>query len=750
MAQAQRQQEGSQGSAEGIPPALRRYSPFPFKGMDVKAAVTAIDDESFVWLENVIQIGPGQIAFLDSNTPTPLYTAPGGLTIVSFYFFYLLPEPSAQMIAFLSNGAADIVRVNDGTIMSLAIFFDLTTPPVAAQWAEQYLLIGDSLRYYIWDGASFFAPGTLAPQVLITNGGLSYATPPTITIQGGSGINATATATISNGQVVDIKITNPGSGYLPSEQGYLNAIFTGGGLTNKSAQATATIGGGGVLSIQVIDGGTGYTTQPTVTLAGGGAGTQGTAVALGQANSITSVLVVTPGVGYSSSPTVTFSAPAGGGNTATAHATVGYNGILSITVTDGGSGYVTTPTVVITDPTGSGSGATAVANMSGAAVGTVTVLNPGQNYEAVVVRFVGGNPGVAAATLQLMPAGGKSPISAVSIEVFKNRVWLVNNSFRYTSAPGSVSDFAATDGGIISQNTDSFLTVALRGLRQANGFLYEWGDSSINAISNPITTVTGNLASTTVTITNIDPQIGTLYPGTIQPFGEAIVFANPLGVYELFGSSVKKISTKLDKLFAQTLAQVNSNPSAAIVIINDIKFYALDFLVYDPIQRINRQLILLWDGFEWYVATQVSNIIALQTLSLTGSNYAAYGSDGTHIYQCFTTPSGALPKKIISKYYGMDAPEWIKQSLRFYLGAETPVNYVVTIHSENGEEVLPTTVFPGPAGPSSPGPYGTQTNIEGQDVEAYGKLLGWTITSSDAVATINYMGLAYRHYAPYY
>ncbi len=754
---AQSRQENSQSDAgEGLPPALRRYTPFPFKGMEAKGSVIAIADESFVWLENVAWIGSGQLAFLNDNTPTPFYTAPVGLTIISYYFVNfaaLYPVPVTYMIVFLSNGSASQVRVPDGSSTQIAgpgAFTITPTPPVVAQWAAKYVLIGTADNYYIWDGAVFYygKAGTLAPQVLVTAGGSGYTSAPTVTISGGSGAGATATATISNGSVVNVVLTNPGSGYLPTDSGLLNAVFTGGGQTNKLAQATATIGGGGVVSIHVTDGGTGYSNQPAITITGGGGTTQATAVATGTALSITNVLIVTPGLGYTSNPAVAFAAPAGGGNTAAATATIGSNGILTISVTDAGAGYSTTPTVVITDPTGFGSGATAIANMSAGTVASVTILNPGQDYQAVVVRFVGGNPQVATATLQLMPQGGKNPISGSAIEVFKNRVWMVNKTIRYTSSPGSVSDFAATDGGIISENTDSFLAFALLGLKQAAGFLYEFGDSSINAISNPITTVTNNLATTAVTITNVDPQIGCLWPATIQNFGEAIVFASPLGVYELFGSSVKKISSDLDDIFSSSLAQPQL-PSAAVVILFNIKFYALSVFVFDPILQTNRQLILLWDGFKWLVATQSAGVIGLSTLN-TGGNYVSYGTDGTQVFQCFSTPSTSLTKKIISKFYGIESAEHVKQALRFYFSAEQSCSYIVTLHTETGDVILPPSIYPEPAGPAANGPYGNRLNIQGQDAPAYGKFLGWTITSTTATCNVDYMSLAYKFYAPYY
>ena len=46
-----------------------------------------------------------------------------------------------------------------------------------------------------------------------TNGGYTYETPPLVTISGGSGSNATATAHVEDGSVTKITVTNPGTGY---------------------------------------------------------------------------------------------------------------------------------------------------------------------------------------------------------------------------------------------------------------------------------------------------------------------------------------------------------------------------------------------------------------------------------------------------------------------------------------------------------------------------------------------------------
>lgn len=760
MARSRRQQAGGQQTDDGLPEDLRLYSPFPFKGINSKGSVIAIGDDEFAWLENVVWIGNGQLAFVPSNTDGLIYTAPPGRFIVSYYFYAIntqppFPVPVNYAAVFLDDGSATQVNLGNlsqTVICAANVLSDVVSqPPAAALFGAQFLIIGTDTQYFVWDGTHLFGPGTIAPQIEITAGG-KYVSTPTVTIAGGSGSGATAHAVIdATGAVVALFVDTPGSGYLSNEGGNLNVIFTGGGISNKLAQGTATIGGGGVTGVQITDGGTGYTNEPSITFSGGGASTQATAVAQGVANSITQVLMVTPGVGYTDTPAVTFGAPSGGGNTATGVASIGLNGITAITVTDAGAGYSSTPTVVITDPLGGGTGATAIAVMSGGTVASVTILNPGQNYLSAEVRFVGGNPEVATATAQLMPFGGQAPVSGAGIEVFKNRVWAVNNNYRYTSAPGSVSDFSAADGGVIAQNLDSFLAYKLYGVKQSSGFLYEFGDSSVNAISNPAISTSGSVSTTSYTVTNVDPQIGTIWSRTIQPFGEAIVFTSPLGIFAIYGSTLRKISEPLDDIFI-SLPNQPRPPTAAIFTLYSIKFYGLAIEIIDPFSHQPRQIVLLWDGFRWFAATQDRMPLSLATFDANGF-YVAFGCNDTQIYECFSVfTSTTLEKKIISKFYGVEAAQQFKQAIRWYFTAETPLTYRVVIHAETQDLDLGSITYPdAAAGPNIDNAYGSRITVQGRDVPgASGRFLGWTLTSTDGAGMIDYMALAYRFYSAYY
>ena len=79
-------------------------------------------------------------------------------------------------------------------------------------------------------------------------------------------------------------------------------------VAGETATALATVASGQVTAITVTSGGGGYTSEPVVTISGGG-GSGATAKAVLEGDRVTSVTVLTSGSGYSSAPTVSIEAP---------------------------------------------------------------------------------------------------------------------------------------------------------------------------------------------------------------------------------------------------------------------------------------------------------------------------------------------------------------------------------------------------------------------------------------------------------
>ena len=88
----------------------------------------------------------------------------------------------------------------------------------------------------------------------------------------------------------------------------LMSLSIGRALAGEPATAVATITAGFVTGITVTSGGSGYTSEPSVTLSGGG-GSGATAKAILSGDKVAVVVVLTAGSGYSTTPTVVVDAP---------------------------------------------------------------------------------------------------------------------------------------------------------------------------------------------------------------------------------------------------------------------------------------------------------------------------------------------------------------------------------------------------------------------------------------------------------
>ena len=536
-------------------------------------------------------------------------------------------------------------------------------------------------------------------------GGSGYTTAPTVTFSGGGGSGATATATVSGGVVTGITIITGGTGYtsVPS------IAFSGPGT---GASATAVIlGQGQIAGVTITNAGSGYTTAPTVTISGTGTGA--TAQAVLAPVGVASVTVVDGGSGFTTNPLITFKG--GGGAGATGITILNPTSISAVNVTAGGSGYTSAPTVNFQ---GGGSGATlptAVANLVGTSVGSISITDAGSGItEAVEVGFSGGGgagaggsvllvptsiasvvvsstgqyytnaPAVvitaganssAYATVSLMPYG----VSGSAMETYLSRVWIVNPAIQpYStippgnlwsfSAPGSIFDFATSDGGGNSVNTDAFLQTRYVNVRQSSGYLYFFGDGSVSIVSNVSTA--GTPTVTNYNYQNVDPQAGVKYRDSLQDFGKSIVGSNEMGIYAVYGGSLANVSNKLTQLFTNAVYPDfgGITPSSATATIYNIKYYINYLTVVDPDTNAARNVMLLFNEKEWTVASQSGNLTFIGTQKIA-SEYRAWGTDGSGLYQLFYTPSSTLPKRLDTKIYGADKMFVQKQALAVYLQA---------------------------------------------------------------------------------
>jgi hypothetical protein len=270
----------------------------------------------------------------------------------------------------------------------------------------------------------------------ILNSGIQYVNSPLLTISGGDGAGATATATISGGGVIAVVVSNPGAGYTSQP--------TIGVTTGSGATASVRIKPTSVSSIQLTNnGGASYVSVPSVVVAPLGSGATVASVFM----KAVSVSLVSPGVGYRQGDQLLTSGGIGTASAAievlrvdaaghiltfalvnpgqysvlpilSSNNSVGGSGIgaswnlvmgiAGVSLVSGGSGYTTNP--LVTFQGGGGEGANGYATLTGGSVSGVVISDPGTGYTAIPTAVISAGTG-ATAQATLVP----TTVSTISV-----------------------------------------------------------------------------------------------------------------------------------------------------------------------------------------------------------------------------------------------------------------------------------------------------------------------------------------------
>jgi hypothetical protein len=525
-------------NSKGLPPGFKAFTPWPFAGMNQQDSPFAVTDQEFIYNENFIIVGKGQLRTA-WDVGAPLYTSTGGLTIVSFFFFTI--ASTYYVAVFLSDGSAVQVEVSSGAVTPIGpagTFYQGANGqlPACAQWGVLYLLISNRNgpnNYWAWDGALLYTAGTAAPNgVVILSNGENYISPPTVTAYGGLGSGLVVEPFVQAGRVTELVITDPGTGYQVGD--IVQLAFSGGG-SDTSAQLVSTLKASGVAGVLVTAPGTGYTSPSVSFTGGGGSGATGTVQLGGGAGGVVSVTINTPGGGYQN-PTVEFSGGGGSGATGTVNlgggtgavtdvafsyrgeflvnnASVvftggggsGAAGIVFLTysatdqaynvdyvqMTSGGSGYSSPPTVSFTSTGTIRFQPNATAVVTGTGIASVTITNTGANYtSSPSVIFTDATGSGATATANL--PGGNMVIG----------VTVTAPGSGYTSAPAvTISDPTGTGASAqASLNSSSVQGVTV--VNGGSGFIYA---PVVNFVGGSGVGATGviNLTATTIATVNM-------------------------------------------------------------------------------------------------------------------------------------------------------------------------------------------------------------------------------------------------------
>jgi hypothetical protein len=292
-----------------------------FKGINTKSNRTAIEEDEFSWLENAQPIGyanlkitPNYVTVTDgagnaivwSNTVTHLASTNIDLT--------------DYVISFQANGGAEYYNISTKTKGTIAAAGTFSAAGIqTAQWKNERTLILDPQKgYFTWDGNNVVSIGSVG-IIAITNPGSGYTGNPTVVIGApidSHGVQANATVAVTSGAVSLVQLQNAGSGYgVPPP----SVTITGGGGTNATAIAGVVTFATGTASAVVISGGTGYTNSANtvVTFSGGGSGLDPGSTATGTAvlsgGQVIEIIMTNPGSGYTNAANLVVTVSGGGG-----------------------------------------------------------------------------------------------------------------------------------------------------------------------------------------------------------------------------------------------------------------------------------------------------------------------------------------------------------------------------------------------------------------------------------------------------
>ncbi len=225
-------------------------------------------------------------------------------------------------------------------------------------------------------GATATVNDLTVTSLTLGNRGNGYSSIPTVNFGNGGG-GSGAAAVVNDLRLVGINnftCTNTGTNRCSNFGSHPAVSITGGGGVGASATATKN---GSTISFSVTPG-SGYTSRPTVTVTRSDA----TVLTLTAGNvrmGVNTLTLTAGGAGYTSAPSVTISSPGFGNGNARATANLSMS-INSVSLTNNGSGYTSAPTPNFSGGGGSGAAASTALGTSNQtltiyALGDQQVLN---------------------------------------------------------------------------------------------------------------------------------------------------------------------------------------------------------------------------------------------------------------------------------------------------------------------------------------------------------------------------------------
>ena len=708
-----------------------------FNGLNTKANRTAIGEDEFAWLENVMPIGHGNLRVIATSSTVK----DSGNVAVSFANTVTLLSSANiniadYILASQADGRMECFNLNTAVKGNVAVTGTFSAAGVStAQYKNERVIIGDPDKgLFSWDANNTVSIGSLG-SLAITASGSGYGVVPTVTISApndANGVQATAVVTVNTGtgSVVDTKITAAGTGYTTPPTLLFAPPATVGGVRTTGY---AVVNGGAIVQVVITNAGSGYTSAPAVTITPNSGGTSGAITAILNTGGINYIAITNAGSGYTSPPTISFSGGGGGsGASALAQLATFKTGTVTVFVTNGGSNYTNSANTVVTFTGGGGANVAATAILSGNVVSQVVMTNPGTGYTSAPSVAITGGGGSGAQAIAVVNLD-----QIVDVATFSGRVWVAAGRTVYYSAAGSYSDFTSVSAGSFAL-TDSTLHGNIKGLLSANNFLYIFGDDSINVFSD---VRVNSLGQTLFTNANLTASIGTKRIYAIFPYYRSVLFMNDYGIFSLVGSTTSKLSDPLDGIFPYI--DFTQPVSAGQALVNNILCAVFSFTYIDPLSS-SRQIQAVFFEKKWFITSQGS-FSYITSVPVSGQ-VNLYANQSTSLYRVYADATSSISSTIRTALLPMGDNIRTKQALKF--GIEVSANagssITVTTDSETSSSP-PMTLYNSATWINNLGVSVSWVNNSSQvviwtlggnyylyksDAQQYGKYLGLTVTTT--------------------
>ena len=519
-----------------------------------------------------------------------------------------------------------------------------------------------------------------------------------------------------------------------NSQGILIIDPTGYWDWNITTASTLTAISQSVQEITISDGGV-YTSAPSaVTLTGGGGSgalAGGPYMGIGSAIPLAGSI----GSGYKVGDVLTFNftfalAPGGSEPQLTVTTVNATGGVTGLQVTNPGQGINVGGACPATSTLNGGAGTGAQATLAWT-ITLITVATRGHGYtSAPSVGFTGGTASRGASAIAVVSGS----LVGTAIAAYAGRAWIGNGrGITFTDAD-AYSSFVGSGSSFIIQ--DSYLVGNISALFAANDYLYIFGISSIDVLSNVSIDAGGDATFSRV---NVSASIGCNQPNSIFSYYRAVQFANSTGFYSLSGASPQKISDALDLLVAQIDYGQTTNVTGGVLTVAGEICAAWTFHFNDVFIGLGagQTMTALYFNSRWFFVRHALSGTPLSLGPLVSQAtplnqvYIGFTFDSTpKLYGPFQDPAQTY-FRVLTKLYDCDKPMWTKQATRAAAGVQmgglvsSRSGLGFTVDDENTQAGAPVQNLP-------TGTFSGYKRFMGTDNQGGGQFMGMTLSGVSA------------------